>query len=76
MKTYASTGRAESAETTGEPALLNRPQLAAKLNVTPRTVATWDAQGRIPRILIGRTVRYHLGDVLDWLRRSSNSATR
>jgi len=76
MKTRTPIGRADTAEQTGEPALLNRPQLAAKLNVTARTVATWDAQGKIPRILIGRTVRYHLGDVLDWLRRSSNPATR
>jgi hypothetical protein len=76
MKTSTPIGRADTAEQSGEPALLDRPQLAAKLNVTPRTIATWDAQGRLPRITIGRTVRYHLGDVLDWLRKTSFSPTR
>ncbi len=76
MKFNTPIGRADTAEQNGEPALLDRPQLAAKLNVTPRTIATWDAQGRLPRITIGRTVRYHLGDVLDWLRKTSVSPTR
>lgn len=51
------------------PVLLNRRQLAAKLGVTDRTIAEWDATGKIPAIRVGRVVRYHMGDVLDWLRR-------
>ena len=53
----------------GEPVLLDREQIAAKLGVTSRTIAEWDLQGRIPSIRIGRTVRYHAGDVIDWVRK-------
>ncbi len=56
-------------DTNGEPLLLTRDQLAVKLGVTARTVASWDLQGRIPRLTIGRTVRYHADDVLAHLRR-------
>lgn len=51
------------------PQLLNRRELATHLGVTSRTVATWDLSGRIPALRIGRTVRYHLDDVLAHLRR-------
>lgn len=50
--------------------LMNRRQLAGQLGVTERTVATWDAAGRIPAIRIGRVVRYHPEDVLNWLRKA------
>jgi hypothetical protein len=49
--------------------LLSRVQLALKLGVTPRTIATWDAMGLIPRIKIGNTVRYSLEDVIAWSKR-------
>lgn len=71
MKIDSPVGRARTTEISTEPALLDRPQLAVKLNVTTRTIATWDAQGKIPAIRIGRTVRYHLDDVIEWLRRVS-----
>jgi excisionase family DNA binding protein len=65
------------AETNGElltaricAALLTRPELAARLKVTTRTLAEWDAQGKIPSIVIGRSVRYCWDDVLNWLRKT------
>ncbi len=53
------------------PLLVSREHLAVLLGVTGRTVASWDQRGLLPRIRIGRTVRYHPGDVLDHLRRGA-----
>lgn len=76
MKTSTPIGRADTAAPSTEQVLLSTPQIAGKLGVTPRTVITWESQGKIPSIRIGRTVRYHLGDVLDWLRKTSVSPSR
>jgi excisionase family DNA binding protein len=52
-----------------EPLLVNRDRLGLLLGVTSRTIATWDDQGLIPAVRIGRAVRYDPSDVLAHLKR-------
>jgi len=54
------------------PALLTALQLAAALQVSPRSIAYWKAAGIIPAVKVGHhLVRYSLDDVLDSLKRRS-----
>ena len=49
--------------------LLSTRELAEVLGVSTRTVSTWSAAGRIPRVRLGaRTIRYELGAVLKAVR--------
>lgn len=49
--------------------LLSSRALAEVLGVRVRTITTWAAAGRIPRVRVGaRTIRYELAEVLDALR--------
>jgi excisionase family DNA binding protein len=51
-------------------ALIDRQDLARELKVTTRTIGTWQRQGRIPHIKIGRrTVRFDLADVVAFLKK-------
>lgn len=53
-------------------ALLTRDQIAAAVQASPRSVATWTSQGKIPCVRVGgRLIRYCLDDVLSHLRRTS-----
>jgi hypothetical protein len=55
---------------TDDPALLKRAQLARAINVSARTLDTWQKQKRIPFLkLSARCVRYHLPSVLRALRK-------
>jgi excisionase family DNA binding protein len=47
--------------------LLNKRQLAAKLNVSPRTVDAYMKRGRLCFVKLGKTVRFHWPDVLEKL---------
>jgi excisionase family DNA binding protein len=47
--------------------LLKKPEMAAYCGVTTRTLETWVKDGRIPCFKIGRTVRFRLADVLEFL---------
>lgn len=47
--------------------LLKTEQLAKVLNVSPRTVHTLREQG-LPFIKLGRSIRFHLADVLAWIK--------
>ena len=52
-----------------EESLLTKREIAAYLRVTPRTIEHMTRDGRLVCIRIGRTVRFHLGDVLEHLRK-------
>lgn len=43
---------------------LTTRELATALNVSPATIGDWVRQGKIPVIVIGRTRRYRLEDVV------------
>ncbi|MFM8469172.1 MAG: helix-turn-helix domain-containing protein [Limisphaerales bacterium] len=57
-----------------ENGLLTKREIAAYLRVTTRTVENMTRDGRLVCIRIGRTVRFHLGDVLDHLRRQQRTS--
>jgi len=44
--------------------------MAFRLGVSTRTLHTWTKQGLVPRVTIGRTVRYDVADVMAHLKRS------
>ena len=46
------------------PALLGEKTVAAKLNLSPRTLQAWRGQGRGPAyVTLGRAIRYRLEDI-------------
>lgn len=45
------------------PPLLTAPEVAAILQVTPRTVWRWAAAGRLPRVRINGITRYRASDI-------------
>jgi hypothetical protein len=47
--------------------LLNKPELAARLRRSPRTVDLWMRQGKLPYLKIGKTVLFRWPDVLEKL---------
>jgi excisionase family DNA binding protein len=47
--------------------LLNKRGLAAKLNISKRTVDAWMKKRRLPFIKVGKTVRFRWDDVLEKL---------
>jgi predicted DNA-binding transcriptional regulator AlpA len=56
--------------TTAREPLLTATDLADQLGIPTSTLANWRYQGLGPRYLrIGRHVRYHPGDVDEWIRR-------
>jgi len=48
--------------------LLSKPELAERLGVTVRSVDTWMANGHIPYLKIGRTVRFSLKGVSSYVK--------
>jgi excisionase family DNA binding protein len=44
--------------------LLRKRELAEQLAISKRTLDIWCAEGRIPYLKIGRSVRFRLPDVL------------
>ena len=47
--------------------LLRKRELARQLGISKRTLDVWMAQGRVPFLKIGRSVRFRLADVLEKL---------
>jgi excisionase family DNA binding protein len=47
--------------------LLDKPELAAKLRISKRTVDAWMKKRRLPFIKIGKTVRFNWSEVLERL---------
>jgi len=54
--------------------LMNAQQTADFLGVTLSAVRTWTAAGQLPRIKIGRLVRYDLAKMEEWLEKQSADA--
>lgn len=44
--------------------ILEKPQTAARLKISTRTLDQWMRAGRVPFLKIGKTVRFRWGDVL------------
>lgn len=56
---------------------LTRPQLAAHLQVSLRTIENWRRQGYLPHYKAGRLVRYKLSDIqVAWEARMKRDAHR
>ena len=51
------------------PNLLTRRQVAALLGVKPNTLAVWACHKKynLPYVKVGRSVRYHIEDLENWL---------
>jgi len=49
--------------------LLTKTELASRLRISRRTLDSWQRQGRISYLKIGKSCRYHWGDVIDALNR-------
>jgi len=61
---------AEMIHRTSDPnSLLNEKQAASHLDVSPGTLSVWRSTGRysLPFIKIGRSVRYRLSDLNQWI---------
>jgi len=54
-------------ETTGEPRLLTKDELASELQVSTRTVTAWQRRGWIPYLKIGSRCRYQWPQLLNTL---------
>lgn len=55
---------------------ISKAELAERMNVSTRTIETWMRQNKVPFEKIGRTVRYHWGDVRNYLARQRSLATQ
>ena len=53
---------------------LTKKEMAARMQVTPRTVDAWMAKGLVPFRKIGRTVRFDWGEVREHLKLRSRPA--
>ena len=47
---------------------ITKTEMAARMQVTPRTIDSWMAKGLVPFRKIGRTVRFDWGEVCEHLR--------
>lgn len=56
-----------SAEDDGQ--LWDVQKLAAFLGMKPYTIRSWVRTGRIPAIVIGRTIRFDPAKIREWLKR-------
>ncbi|MCX6924172.1 MAG: helix-turn-helix domain-containing protein [Verrucomicrobia bacterium] len=61
--------------TAPDDAYISKAQLAQRMGVTTRTIETWMRQRRVPYEKIGKTVRFHWGDVRNFLARQSYKTT-
>ena len=54
--------------------LVTKKEMAARMNVTPRTIDAWMSKGLVPYRKIGRTVRFDWGEVREHLNARSRAA--
>jgi excisionase family DNA binding protein len=57
-----------------EDGYISKSQLAERMKVSTRTIETWMRERKVPYEKIGRTVRFHWGDVRSHLSRQSRVA--
>lgn len=57
------------------PAVLTAQQLGEALQIPAATIYDLGQQGKLPRVKLGRLVRFKKSDVLDFLARSSSVPT-
>jgi len=50
--------------------LIDKKELAKRLQVTPRTIETWMKEKRLPYMKMNRSVRFDWNDVLESLKRN------
>jgi excisionase family DNA binding protein len=53
---------------------ITKKEMAARMQVTPRTIDSWMARGLVPYRKIGRTVRFDWGEVREHLKSRSRPA--
>jgi excisionase family DNA binding protein len=53
---------------------VTKPEMAARLKVQVRTVDNWMRRGILPYIKIGSSVRFHIADVDEHLRKNNRVA--
>jgi excisionase family DNA binding protein len=64
-------------KTTGaENVYISKSEIAHRLDVTTRTIETWMKEHKVPFEKIGRTVRFHWGDVRAHISRQNHRATQ
>ncbi|QDT51690.1 Helix-turn-helix domain protein [Symmachiella dynata] len=56
--------------------LMSPRQAAAALAISPRTLWSLTAAGKIPHIRIGRSVRYAIDDLQDWIAKRKQGGDR
>ena len=49
--------------------LLTKTELASRLRISRRTLDSWQRQGRVSYLKIGKSCRYRWGDVIESLNR-------
>ena len=55
--------------------LIDKKELAKRLQVTPRTIETWMKEGRLPYMKMNRSVRFEWDMVLSSLKRNHGHNT-
>lgn len=56
---------------------LNRDQLAAELNVTPRTIIRWqDMPDGLPHVQLGGRILYRIASIKTWLESRERSPNK
>lgn len=55
---------------------ISKVELARRMDVSTRTIEIWMRERKVPFEKIGRTVRFHWGDVRDYLSRRSAMAVQ
>ena len=59
-----------------EPLLLTAKQAAKALNISERTLWALSASGEIPKLKIGKSVRYSVADLKKWIAEQSAKNNR
>jgi excisionase family DNA binding protein len=53
--------------------LLKAPAVAEALDISERTVFSLGKRGEIPRVMVGRSVRYFRADIEAWIARNKTT---
>ena len=67
MNVAATTTQGQRSSQSADEILLDKPEIARRLNKSARTVDAWMKRGRLPYIKVGRSVLFRWGAVLEKL---------